>query len=105
MTDFLKNAETTLVFAIRDNDAGHNIPSMSMGQTEDGKTIVAKAVFADQESADLMASHMNKQPGAHENRFDVVIVELWRPTDIELYVRDRLRQAEKEKGPKIQLIS
>lgn len=106
MSDFLKEAGTTLVYAIRDNDAGHNIPSMSMGQTADGKNIVAKAVFADKESADLMAAHMNTQPGCHENRFEVLIVELWRPTDIELYVRQRLRDKEKEDNtPKIQLLN
>lgn len=106
MTDLLKDASTTLVFAIRDNDAGHNIPSMSMGQTADGKNIVAKAVFADKTSADLMAEHMNSQLGAHPNRFEVVIVELWRPTDIELYVRQRLRdEAKADATPKIQLLN
>lgn len=97
----LNNWETTLMYAIDDTAGGHNVPSMPMGQTEDGHTIVAKAVFADQESALRMAAFMDSQPGSHEGRFAVVTVELWRPTDIEIYVRKRIREAEAEKGPKI----
>lgn len=92
---------TTLMFAINDVANGYNVPSMPMGQTEDGKTLLAKAVFADKESADKMASFMDKQPGAFEGRFEVVVVELWQPTDIEIYVRQRIREAEKAKGPKL----
>lgn len=91
---------TTLMYTINDLSNGHNVPSMPMGQTEEGKTIMAKAVFADKESADLMASFMDKQSG-QDGRFEVVIVELWRPTDIEIYVRQRIREAEADKGPKL----
>lgn len=97
----LNNWETTLMYAIDDTAAGHNVPSMPMGQTEDGHTILAKAVFADKESAERMAIFMDGQPGAFEGRFEVVMVELWRPTDIEIHVRNRIREAEAAKGPKI----
>jgi len=92
--------ENTIVFALNDTSDGHNVPSMGMGTTADGFTLMAKAVFANQESADRMAEFMNKQSGCTD-RFAVVMVELWRPTDIELYVRDRLRKAAAEKGPQI----
>lgn len=92
---------TTFMFAIDDTAAGHNVPSMSLGQTDDGHAITVKAVFADEDSAKLMANHMDKQPGAHPGRFEVVPVEVWRPTDIELYVRERIREHEKGKGPKL----
>ena len=94
---------TTLMFAIDDTAAGHNVPSMSLGQTDDGHAITVKAVFADEDSAKLMANHMDKQPGAHIGRFQVVPVELWRPTDIEVYVRERIRESKKEEGPKLVL--
>ena len=97
----LNNWETTLMYAIDDTGAGHNVPSMPMGQTEEGKTILAKAVFADQESADLMASFMDKQAN-QEGRFEVVMVELWRPTDIEIEIRRRVREKVKEENtPKL----
>lgn len=93
--------ENTIVFAINDTADGHNVPSMSMGQTKDGHTLMAKAVFADQDSAERMADFMNEQSGT-SNRFTVVMVELWRPTDIEVYARKRAREIEKEqKQPKI----
>jgi hypothetical protein len=92
---------STLMYAIDDTAAGHNVPSMPMGQTEDGHTIMAKAVFADEESATLMANHMDKQPGAHPGRFQVVPVEVWRPTDIEILIRERIREAKKGEGPKL----
>lgn len=92
---------STLMYAIDDTAAGHNVPSLPLGQTEDGHAITAKAIFADEESAKLMANHMDKQPGAHPGRFQVQVVEIWRPTDIELYVRERLRDAKKEEGPKL----
>lgn len=94
---------TTLMYAIDDTSAGHNVPSMSLGQTDDGHPIVVKAVFADEDSAKLMANHMDKQPGAHIGRFQVVAVELWRPTDIEVYVRERIRESKKGEGPKLVL--
>lgn len=97
----LNNSETTLMYAIDDTAGGHNVPSMPMGKTKEGEEILAKAVFADKASADLMASFMDGQPGAFAGRFQVVIVELWRPTDIEIYVRQRLREAEAAKGPKL----
>lgn len=97
----LSKSETTLMFAINDTADGHNVPSMPMGQTEDGTTLLAKAVFADQTSADKMAEFMNSQPGAGKGRFEVVMVELWRPTDIEILVRERIRQHEANKGPKL----
>lgn len=92
---------TTLMYAIDDTAAGHNVPSMPLGQTEDGNTILAKAVFADEASATLMANHMDKQPGAHPGRFQVQVVEIWRPTDIEILVRERIREAKKGEGPKL----
>lgn len=94
---------TTLMFAIDDTSAGHNVPSLPLGETEDGHTIMAKAVFADEDSAKLMASHMDKQPGAFPGRFNVVAIELWRPTDIEVYVRERIRESKKDEGPKLVL--
>lgn len=97
----LSNSETTLMYAIDDTAGGHNVPSMPMGKTKDGEDIVAKAVFADKQSADLMAQFMDQQPGAFDGRFRVEIVELWRPTDIEIYVRQRLREAKAAEGPKI----
>lgn len=99
----LNNNGTTLMFAIDDTAAGHNVPSMPLGTTDAGDTILAKAVFADEPSAQLMATHMDKQPGAFPGRFAVVPVEIWRPTDIEIYVRERLREAKKEEGPKLVL--
>lgn len=99
----LTNNGTTLMFAIDDTDAGHNVPSMTLGKTESGEDIFAKAVFPDEQSAQMMASFMNSRPGAHPERFQVVAVELWRPTDIEIYVRDRIRDAEDKKGPKLVL--
>lgn len=89
------------MFAIDDTSAGHNVPSMPLGQTEDGYTILAKAIFANEDSARLMANHMDKQPGAHIGRFEVVPVEMWKPTDIELYVRERIREDKKNEGPKL----
>lgn len=97
----LNNDGTTLMFAIDDTAAGHNVPSLSLGQTEDGNTLLCKAVFANESSAVQMANHMDKQPGAHPGRFQVVVVEVWRPTDIEIYVRERIREHEKGKGPKL----
>ena len=97
----LNNEGTTLMFAIDDKDAGHNIPSLPIGNTGEGKAIMAKAVFADRESAVLMVEHLNTMPGTHPERFEVQVVEVWRPTDIELHVRERIRQHEKEKGPKL----
>lgn len=87
--------EKTIVFAINDLFNGHEVPSMSMGTTADGFTLMAKAVFADSESADRMAEHMNSKAG-HDKRFEVVMVELWRPTDIEIYARKRAREINKE---------
>lgn len=97
----LHNDGVTLMYAIDDTANGHNVPSLPLGQTDDGATILAKAVFADEESANLMAGHMDKQPGAHPGRFQVVPVEIWRPTDIEIYVRDRIRESKKGEGPKL----
>lgn len=96
----LANWETTLMYAIDDTCAGHNVPSVPLGDTEDGKTIVMKAVFADEDSAKRMASHLDSQAG-QEGRFVPVMVELWRPTDIELLVRKRIREHEESKGPKL----
>lgn len=92
---------STLMFAIDDTAGGHNVPSLPLGQTDDGHTILSKAVFADEDSAKLMANHMDNQPGAHPGRFQVVPVEIWRPTDIEIYVRDRIRESKKAEGPKL----
>lgn len=95
------NDGSTLMYAIDDTAGGHNIPSMPLGQTEDGDTILAKAIFANEESASRMAAHMDKQPGAFPGRFEVRVVEMWRPTDIEIYVRERIREAQKGEGPKL----
>lgn len=93
--------ENTIVFALNDTADDHNVPSMSMGQTKDGANIMAKAVFADQESAELMADFMNEKAG-QSNRFQIVMVELWRPTDIELYARRKARELVKENNtPKL----
>ncbi|QYC52595.1 hypothetical protein [Salmonella phage SSBI34] len=100
----MKDLGSTLLFAINDTQEGHNVPSLSLGETSEGLTLWAKAVFADEASANEMKAFMNIQsecPG----RFEVVVVELWRPTDIEKYVRERIRESEKEKGPKIQLLT
>lgn len=96
----MKDFGSSLMYAINDTFDGHNVPSLSLGETADGETLWGKAVFADETSAVRMKDFMNTQAG-HESRFEVVTVEIWRPTDIELHVRDRLRQAEKEKGPKL----
>lgn len=87
--------QNTIVFALNDTSNGHDVPSMSMGTTADGFTLMAKAVFADQESAERMADHMNSVSGC-KDRFTIVLVELWRPTDVELYARQRAREINKE---------
>lgn len=93
-------AGTSLVYAVIDTQNGGNVPSMPLGETEDGKGLVAKAVFSDGESADAMAGYLDNKVSA-EGRFKVEIVELWRPTDIEVYARKRIRESEKDKGPKL----
>lgn len=93
--------ENTIVYVINDLAAGHTIPSMPMGETAEGTTLVAKAVFANEESANLMAAFMDQQAN-QAGRFEVTAVEIWRPTDIEKYVRERIRQHDKEKNaPKL----
>lgn len=91
---------TSLVYTVIDTQNGGNVPSMPLGKTEDGKDLVAKAVFSDEDSAGAMAGYLNNKASA-EGRFKVEIVELWRPTDIEIYARKRIREYEKDKGPKL----
>lgn len=100
----MTKAASTFMFAINDLADGHNIPSMPMGQTAEGVQLLAKAVFADEDSATTMAAFMDQKAG-QVGRFEVVLVELWRPTDIEIYVRQRIRESKKDDGPKIQLLS
>lgn len=97
----LTNNGSTLMYAINDTAGGNNVPSLPLGQTADGDTITAKAVFADELSANLMVKNLEGQPGSHPGRFEVQVVEVWRATDIELYVRERIREHEKGKGPKL----
>lgn len=97
----LQDASTTFMYAVNDTHDGLNVPTVPLGEMENGKTILMKAVFVDKDSADAVANHMDKQAN-HPGRFEVVMVELWRPTDIEIYVRNRIRQEkEKENTPKI----
>lgn len=96
MSEDMKRFSSSTMFAINDTFDGHNVPSLSLGETAEGMTLWAKAVFADELSANSLKDFMNKQAG-HESRFEVVMVEIWRPTDIELHVRNRIREAEKKK--------
>lgn len=93
-------AGTSLVYAVIDTQNGGNIPSMPLGKTEGGKELVAKAVFSDKDSTEAMVGYLDNKASA-EGRFKVEIVELWRPTDIEIYVRKRIRESEKEKGQRL----
>lgn len=101
----MENLNTSLMFVIEDTLQEHSVPDLLLGKTPEGKDLFVKGLFPTQEMADSLAAFMGQQSG-DEGRFKVSMAEIWKPTDLELYVRQRIRDNEASKNtPKLILPS